>query len=217
MSKCARIKWLTLALALAGFCPTSHAQIKVVGRNPHAIPVDKNGAAAASITVQNQGPAAAPLRLSITDFVHWENGKTTYPLNSLPVLAPSTDADRTKIGSHQLAANDTVDFKLAVTQLWDAGESVAELQNNGVTIDTLRAVRIPASYNVQLDASSASVLLVKGSEAIVTILNNDPMNYRFSWELVTRGKISKDPQRPAVRSEERRVGKECRSRWSPYH
>ena len=22
---------------------------------------------------------------------------------------------------------------------------------------------------------------------------------------------------PAVRSEERRVGKECRSRWSPYH
>ena len=23
--------------------------------------------------------------------------------------------------------------------------------------------------------------------------------------------------RPALRSEERRVGKECRSRWSPYH
>ena len=26
-----------------------------------------------------------------------------------------------------------------------------------------------------------------------------------------------DEQRGAVRSEERRVGKECRSRWSPYH
>src|SRR2546426_12568134 len=25
------------------------------------------------------------------------------------------------------------------------------------------------------------------------------------------------PQRRVVRSEERRVGKECRSRWSPYH
>ena len=24
-------------------------------------------------------------------------------------------------------------------------------------------------------------------------------------------------QQPEVRSEERRVGKECRSRWSPYH
>src|SRR2546422_6880906 len=26
-----------------------------------------------------------------------------------------------------------------------------------------------------------------------------------------------DPGRPFIRSEERRVGKECRSRWSPYH
>ena len=25
------------------------------------------------------------------------------------------------------------------------------------------------------------------------------------------------PVQPVVRSEERRVGKECRSRWSPYH
>src|ERR1035438_4289460 len=126
MSKCARIKWLILALALAGFCPTSHAQIKVVGRNPHAIPVDKNGAGSAFITLQNQGPAAAPLRLSITDFVHLENGRAMYPLNSLPVLTPSTDADKQKVNNHQLAANETVDFKLAVTQLWDAGESVAE-------------------------------------------------------------------------------------------
>ena len=26
-----------------------------------------------------------------------------------------------------------------------------------------------------------------------------------------------DPLVPLIRSEERRVGKECRSRWSPYH
>ena len=29
--------------------------------------------------------------------------------------------------------------------------------------------------------------------------------------------ISKDEMRALMRSEERRVGKECRSRWSPYH
>src|SRR2546422_4191691 len=28
---------------------------------------------------------------------------------------------------------------------------------------------------------------------------------------------SRSPRRPEDRSEERRVGKECRSRWSPYH
>src|SRR3712207_9533484 len=36
-----------------------------------------------------------------------------------------------------------------------------------------------------------------------------------------RRKIETDPKNPryilTVRSEERRVGKECRSRWSPYH
>ena len=198
MSKYARIKWLISAVVLTGFCHASHAQIKLVGLNPHAIPVDKNGAGSASITLQNQGPAAAPLRLSITDFVHLENGRAMYPLNSLPVLTPSTDADKQKVNNHQLAANETVDFKLAVTQLWDAGESVAELQNSGVKIDNLRAVRIPASYNVQLDPSSASVLLAPDSAALVTIVNADPMDYRFSWELLTRGKISRDPDRPAV-------------------
>ena len=31
------------------------------------------------------------------------------------------------------------------------------------------------------------------------------------------GYIEPNPQVGQVRSEERRVGKECRSRWSPYH
>ena len=29
--------------------------------------------------------------------------------------------------------------------------------------------------------------------------------------------IDTEEDAPSVRSEERRVGKECRSRWSPYH
>ena len=29
--------------------------------------------------------------------------------------------------------------------------------------------------------------------------------------------ISSFPEKRSIRSEERRVGKECRSRWSPYH
>ena len=34
---------------------------------------------------------------------------------------------------------------------------------------------------------------------------------------VTKGKDLENLVKKAVRSEERRVGKECRSRWSPYH
>ena len=32
-----------------------------------------------------------------------------------------------------------------------------------------------------------------------------------------RGELDKIIERAGARSEERRVGKECRSRWSPYH
>ena len=32
-----------------------------------------------------------------------------------------------------------------------------------------------------------------------------------------RGGVIREANRDDVRSEERRVGKECRSRWSPYH
>src|SRR3712207_9062073 len=35
--------------------------------------------------------------------------------------------------------------------------------------------------------------------------------YIGKWHLASKGVVG------AVRSEERRVGKECRSRWSPYH
>ena len=30
-------------------------------------------------------------------------------------------------------------------------------------------------------------------------------------------RVEEKAGKPAIRSEERRVGKECRSRWSPYH
>ena len=41
----------------------------------------------------------------------------------------------------------------------------------------------------------------------------------LSWLVSSRlqGKFEKYSKIPMPRSEERRVGKECRSRWSPYH
>src|SRR6516162_11209843 len=41
-------------------------------------------------------------------------------------------------------------------------------------------------------------------------------NARNCWYPSSRYKNS-SAQKPSYRSEERRVGKECRSRWSPYH
>src|SRR2546429_6011545 len=45
-----------------------------------------------------------------------------------------------------------------------------------------------------------------------TVVRNWPSGGRFSMEQLTV-----QAWQPMQRSEERRVGKECRSRWSPYH
>src|SRR3712207_6321001 len=52
---------------------------------------------------------------------------------------------------------------------------------------------------------------------LFTILRND-----FLTQIRRKKREVEDPEgawaeKVAVRSEERRVGKECRSRWSPYH
>ena len=43
-------------------------------------------------------------------------------------------------------------------------------------------------------------------------------NYTFSFDFSPRpGTAAAENKVEVLRSEERRVGKECRSRWSPYH
>src|SRR2546428_705241 len=53
----------------------------------------------------------------------------------------------------------------------------------------------------------SSDLLVMAMVAQLTVIPTGPTEAEPSLEVVTE----------AERSEERRVGKECRSRWSPYH
>ena len=45
----------------------------------------------------------------------------------------------------------------------------------------------------------------------------DNRNYISFAYKNAQGKKSRQHVEPLTRSEERRVGKECRSRWSPYH
>ena len=45
----------------------------------------------------------------------------------------------------------------------------------------------------------------------------EALNYGLSFPNTYMEMPFHDPNWQLVRSEERRVGKECRSRWSPYH
>jgi len=64
---------------------------------------------------------------------------------------------------------------------------------------------------------TARALAGRGYQVLVTDLNDAAA--RETAELIGNGAwaMQQDVRDAASRSEERRVGKECRSRWSPYH
>ena len=53
------------------------------------------------------------------------------------------------------------------------------------------------------------------SKTVVDILKRNPGKYFTARQLAEWIWANKNAE--CLRSEERRVGKECRSRWSPYH
>ena len=68
-----------------------------------------------------------------------------------------------------------------------------------------------------------STIRLNDAEHKVTLLAMSNKGWRSLTELVSEGYISGQQldipcvDKDWIRSEERRVGKECRSRWSPYH
>ena len=66
--------------------------------------------------------------------------------------------------------------------------------------------------------SSADQNAEQGALPEVNVLVLKPTSVTLTTELPGRASAYQTAEiRPAERSEERRVGKECRSRWSPYH
>ena len=75
------------------------------------------------------------------------------------------------------------------------------------------------NFGIDVSKSNYTVCeLIGESKNELTITNDRPGFIQLLHELAA---FSKHPQiifeATGVRSEERRVGKECRSRWSPYH
>ena len=82
------------------------------------------------------------------------------------------------------------------------------------------SVLLTASLSAALPLSAAShVDVVKmRTENRVNPLGIGTSTPRFSWQITSDRKgVVQTSYQILVRSEERRVGKECRSRWSPYH
>ena len=77
------------------------------------------------------------------------------------------------------------------------------------------------------DAKKGKIFTVIGREIVMAVKAGgpDPANNSKLRDVIAKAKANNMPndtidrgiKKAAGRSEERRVGKECRSRWSPYH
>ena len=75
-------------------------------------------------------------------------------------------------------------------------------------------------YNYfQLVEMSGEFLVIQKEDGMFYFLCShdcpiEKISRSFDWYIVSKDKFN---DHLTIRSEERRVGKECRSRWSPYH
>ena len=117
--------------------------------------------------------------------------------------------------------NDNFSVKGGIAKAFRA-PSIRELSESYVTATEAGAGVIYGNPNLKPETSVNEEVSVvyhhdSGANATVTLFNTD-----FKNKLTSHYTGNPDPLTGAklyetTRSEERRVGKECRSRWSPYH
>src|SRR3989454_10806339 len=100
-----------------------------------------------------------------------------------------------------------------------AGWLEAEVRETAAKLEQTGALRV-VSQQPFVVASAASLADCVGAlrREIESFHHSNPLGEGISKEEL-RGRAAGDarPELFRARSEERRVGKECRSRWSPYH
>src|SRR2546427_4178822 len=143
---------------------------------------------------------------------YWCFGKASRPM--LPSLGvPTTAGTGSEAQSYALISDNDTHAKMACGDP-KAAFRVAIL-DPALTVTQPRMVTAIAGF----DAISHAV------ESFVTLRRTEISDLfaRDAWRRLERHyeRVLSDPgdarARGAMRSEERRVGKECRSRWSPYH
>src|SRR3989441_13277344 len=102
-----------------------------------------------------------------------------------------------------------VELLLPLLLLLQGGLVVASAQGNRVNLRPR-----PSSRRERTAAPDVDIVRVRSDAKNVTILTKAAPILRAVQLL---GRSAKDTASRSLRSEERRVGKECRSRWSPYH
>ena len=89
--------------------------------------------------------------------------------------------------------------------------------NFGSTKSTAEMVEVNFYVQLPLNTPDGEIIYISTLDEVTGLGVNaqaHPLEPAFGEENLDQGSVYKTT---LVRSEERRVGKECRSRWSPYH
>src|SRR3989454_11549254 len=76
-------------------------------------------------------------------------------------------------------------------------------------LEPLKSFTLPGGGRINAFLHQARTVCRRAEREVLKLTRVEPVN---EWALRYVNRLS-----DAFRSEERRVGKECRSRWSPYH
>jgi chromosome segregation ATPase len=182
--------------------------------------VIKSLAAAEDKSVKQQA-LVANLEAKVNSGEH-EHGSPAYN-----TLADSLADARNTLGKIKAE----IDATIGESQELEEKLTVLETQRDGlITLKgnyerSLRIGTVAAKLNQEVSAVRVELMKGMSDLQVQTQLNSvsrdDSLHAMQSAadviNAVERARVEYGKQHPEVRSEERRVGKECRSRWSPYH
>src|SRR2546422_11350905 len=91
------------------------------------------------------------------------------------------------------------------------------LRLTSMTWDHIIDVNLKGTFLVAQAAARRMVRRRRGVIITLSSVNAEVARPESAAYAATKGGVRQLTKAMAIRSEERRVGKECRSRWSPYH
>lgn len=165
------------------------AQTRPTIELPAALIVDQNaGTATGWLYIHNGTNTAQLLVLTASDFI---NAMTRQPLGAQAVFSQAGEAAGTPMYRATVAPQSTMQVKIAVSNLWEAGRAEALLLNRGEVLDTLLALKYRVPFAVKLEGMGSeqqAVSFFKGQRTTLLLKNDDGMTYPVDWSFEIGGK-----------------------------
>ena len=141
-------------------------------------------------------------------------------LSLLLLLSNSAPAYARIIFVDDVFENNSEAFQIGAND--DAAVAALSLEFGGTNTETLtwNTTNFTLSDDIAVTGSGTFTVANTQNQVGITINQNDTTNNPAALSITNTGTgndITASNWNISKRSEERRVGKECRSRWSPYH